>query len=153
MFFKIQLFYILNICSPFNSINIFSVVHSPFPKWEMIGSLFHENLCCLCTKALIKKKKKKKQEKCFSNQYDLILLNQRPIINKPNASNMFCWSEKIIAGGRSQDGRGVGQGEHFLPHKFIKRAFKRWVNSTKQLLNAGRGHQAPRKAIQLFERR
>ena len=55
--------------------------------------------------------------------------------------------------GRSQDGRGVGRGEHFLPQKFIKRAFKRRVNSTKQLLNAGRGHQAPRKAIQLFERR
>ena len=42
-------------------------------------------------------KKKKIQEKCFSNQYDLILLNQRPIINKPNASNMFGRSEKIIA--------------------------------------------------------
>ena len=54
---------------------------------------------------------------------------------------------------RSQDGGGVGRGEHFLPHKFIKRAFKRRVNSTKQLLNAGRGHQAPRKATQLFERR
>ena len=54
--------------------------------------------------------------------------------------------------GRSQDGGGVGQGEHFLPQKFIKRAFKRRVNSTKQLLNAGRGHQAPRKATQLFER-
>ncbi|XP_055415440.1 uncharacterized protein LOC129636178 isoform X4 [Bubalus kerabau] len=55
--------------------------------------------------------------------------------------------------GRSHDGGGVGQGEHFLPHKFIKRVFKRRVNSTKQLLNAGRGHQAPRKATQLFERR
>ena len=54
---------------------------------------------------------------------------------------------------RSQDGGGVGRGEHFLPHKFIKRAFKRRVKSTKQLLNAGRGHQAPRKATQLFERR
>ena len=53
-------------------------------------------------------------------------------------------------GGRSQDGGGVGWGEHFLPQKFIKRAFKRRVNSTKQLLNAGRGHQAPRKATQLF---
>ena len=49
-------------------------------------------------------------------------------------------------GGRSQDGGGVGRGEHFLPHKFIKRTFKCRVNSTKQLLNAGRGHQAPRKA-------
>ena len=54
---------------------------------------------------------------------------------------------------RSQDGGGVGWGEHFLPHKFIKRAFKRRVNSTKQLLNASRGHQALRKATQLFERR
>ena len=54
---------------------------------------------------------------------------------------------------RSQDGGGVGWGEHFLPHKFIKRAFKRRVNSTKQLLNAGRGHQAPIKATQLFKRR
>ena len=27
--------------------------------------------------------------------------------------------------GRSQDGGGVGRGEHFLPHKFIKRTFKR----------------------------
>ena len=44
-------------------------------------------------------------------------------------------------------------GEHFLPHKFIKRTFKHQVNSTKQLLNAGRGHQAPRKATQVFERR
>ena len=52
-----------------------------------------------------------------------------------------------------EDGGGVGRGEHFLPHKFIKRAFKRRVNSTKQLLNAGRGHQAHRKAAQLFERR
>ena len=54
--------------------------------------------------------------------------------------------------GRSQDGGGVGWGEHSLPHKYIKRAFKRRVNSIKQLLNAGRGHQAPRKAIQLFEK-
>jgi len=55
--------------------------------------------------------------------------------------------------GRRQDGGGVGRGKHFIPHKFIKRAFKRGVNSTKQLLNAGREHQAPRKATQLFERR
>ena len=55
--------------------------------------------------------------------------------------------------GRRQDGGGVGWGKHFLPHKFIKRAFKHRVNSTKQLLNAGRGHQAPRKATQLLKRR
>ena len=46
----------------------------------------------------------------------------------------------------SEDGGGIGQGDHFLSHKFTKRTFKRSENSTKQLLNAGRGHQAPRKA-------
>ena len=49
---------------------------------------------------------------------------------------------------RSRTGRTLSP-----PNKFIKRAFKRRVNSTKQLLNASRGHQAPRKATQLFERR
>ena len=48
---------------------------------------------------------------------------------------------------RSRTGRTLS------PHKFVKRAFKRRVNSTKQLLNAVRGHQALRKATQLFERR
>ena len=36
-------------------------------------------------------------------------------------------------------------GDHFLPHKFIERTFERQANSTEQLLNAGIGHQAPRK--------
>ena len=31
----------------------------------------------------------------------------------------------------------IGQEDHFLPHKFIKRSF--------ECLNASRGHQAPRK--------
>ena len=66
---------------------------------------------------------------------------------------LWCLNAKKGVMGRRQDGGGVGRGEHFLPHKFSKRAFKRRVNSTKQLLNAGRGHQAPRKATQLFERR
>ena len=48
--------------------------------------------------------------------------------------------------GRSQDGRGIGQGDHFLPYKFIERIIERWANITKQLLIASRGHQAPRKA-------
>ena len=47
---------------------------------------------------------------------------------------------------RSQDGRGMGLGDHFLPYKFIKRTFERWANFTKQLLNASRRHQLPRKA-------
>ena len=34
---------------------------------------------------------------------------------------------KLNIQGRRQDGRGVGGGKHFLPHKFIKRAFKRRV--------------------------
>ena len=41
---------------------------------------------------------------------------------------------------------------HFLPHKFIERSFERWANSTKQLLNAGRGHQAPKKATQTLQK-
>ena len=45
-----------------------------------------------------------------------------------------------------KDGGGIGWGDHFLPHKFIERTFEHWANSTKQLLNSGRGHQAPRKA-------
>ena len=53
---------------------------------------------------------------------------------------------KHSLGGRSQDGREIGRGDHFLPHKFIKRSFEHRANSTKQLLNAGGGHQAPRKA-------
>ena len=69
---------------------------------------------------------------------------------------IYCRQESLrrnSVGGRHQYGGGVGRGKHFLPHKVIKRAFKRQVNSTKQLLNAGRGHQAPRKATQLLERR
>ena len=56
-------------------------------------------------------------------------------------------------GGQSQDGGGIGQGDHFLPHRFIKRTFERWVNSTKQLLNAGKGHQAPRKAAHCLRKK
>ena len=35
---------------------------------------------------------------------------------------------------------------HFLPHKFNERSFEHWANSAKQRLNAGGGHQVPRKA-------
>ena len=48
--------------------------------------------------------------------------------------------------GRSQDGGGIGRGDHFLSYKFIQRTIERWTNFTKQLLIASRGHQAPRKA-------
>ena len=49
-------------------------------------------------------------------------------------------------GGGYQDGEGIGQGDHFLPYKFIKSSFESWTNSTKQLLNTGGGQQAPRNA-------
>ena len=48
--------------------------------------------------------------------------------------------------GLSQDGRGIGWRDYFLPHKFIERSFECWATSTKQLQNTERGHQAPRKA-------
>ena len=54
---------------------------------------------------------------------------------KNQAQKQPFWIDKRVdEGGRSQDGGGVGRGGHFLPHKFIKRAFKCRVNSTKQLL-------------------
>jgi len=48
--------------------------------------------------------------------------------------------------------RGIGQEEHFLSHKFIKRSFECLAISTKLLLNAGRGHQAPRKAAHSLQK-
>ena len=37
---------------------------------------------------------------------------------------------------RSQDGGGIGRGDHFLSYKFIKRITERRANFTKQLLIA-----------------
>ena len=59
---------------------------------------------------------------------------------------------KTPTSGGWEDGRELGQGDHFLLHKFIERTFERWANSTKQLLNAGRGHQAPRKAAHCLQK-
>ena len=36
--------------------------------------------------------------------------------------------------GICKDGGGIGWEDHFLPHKFLKRTFQRWANSTKQIL-------------------
>ena len=44
-------------------------------------------------------------------------------------------------------GGGIGQGDHFLPDRFIERSFEHWANSTEQLLNVDRGHQVPRKVV------
>ena len=54
--------------------------------------------------------------------------------------------------GRSQDGGGIGWGDHFLSYKFIERTIECWTNFTKQLLIASRGHQAPRKATHCLQR-
>ena len=51
-----------------------------------------------------------------------------------------------------QDGGGIERGGHCLPHKIIKRSFECWETSTKQLLNAGGGHQAPRKAAHSLQK-
>ena len=53
---------------------------------------------------------------------------------------------------RSQDGGGIGRGDHFLFYKFIKRTTERWTKFTKQLLIASSGHQAPRKAARCLRR-
>ena len=58
----------------------------------------------------------------------------------------------MVSIGKFQDGGGIGQGDHFLPHKFIKRSFECWATSTKQFLNTGRGYQAPRKAAHSFQK-
>ena len=55
--------------------------------------------------------------------------------------------------GIPEDGGGIGQGDHFLPHKLIKRTFERSEKLTKQLLNASRGHQAPRKAAHCLRKK
>ena len=63
---------------------------------------------------------------------------------------VLCMLERLIInnnkiGRYGPNGRGMGWGDHFIPHKFIKRSFERWANTSKQLVNAGREHQAPRK--------
>ena len=54
--------------------------------------------------------------------------------------------------GQSQEGRGIGQGAHFLSHRFIKRPSECWATSTKQLLNTAGRHQASRKAAQSLQK-
>ena len=53
---------------------------------------------------------------------------------------------------QSQDGRGIGQGEHFIHQKFVRRSFECGATSTKQLLNAGRGHRTTRKTSQSLQK-
>ena len=55
-------------------------------------------------------------------------------------------AQELSVGGRSQDGGGIGWGDHFLPYKFIERAIEPRANFTKELLIASWGHQEPGKA-------
>ena len=57
---------------------------------------------------------------------------------------ILSWNDLQIRGAVLRWQR-IGWGDHFLSNKFLKRTFEHWANSTEQLLNAGRGHQAPRK--------
>ena len=54
--------------------------------------------------------------------------------------------------GRSQDGRGIRQGDHFLFYKSIERTTEQWTKFTKQILITSGGHQAPRKAAHCLQR-
>ena len=54
--------------------------------------------------------------------------------------------------GMSQDGGGIGRGDHVLFYKFIERTTERWTKFTKQLLIASTGHKAPRKAAHCLRR-
>ena len=70
----------------------------------------------------------------------------------PSTLPLLSFSQKWTLPRRSQDGRGIGWGDHFLSYKFIKRTIERWTNFTKQLLIASSGHQAPRKATYCLQR-
>ena len=79
--------------------------------------------------------------------HKLLLLHEAPTRkNKQSMGVNKPFSYQEIQRIKEEDGGGTGWGDHFLPHKFIERIFEHQANSTEQLLNAGRGHQAPRKA-------
>ena len=83
---------------------------------------------------------------------NLIMIKEPEKKKNPDEGNIskvfFFFLETFVSQfqGRSQDGGGVGQGDHFLFYKFIERTIERWTNFTKQLLIASRGYQVPRKA-------
>ena len=59
---------------------------------------------------------------------------------KLNRGNKKIISRAVLRWQRDRTGRPLS------PPQIIERTFEHWVNSTKQLLNAGRGHRTPRKA-------
>ena len=77
-------------------------------------------------------------------------LNMVMLYYLPFLVNFFAYTKVDKLRQQSQDGRKIGQGDNFIPYKLIKRSFECWATSTKQLLNADRGHQAPRKTAQFL---
>ena len=60
---------------------------------------------------------------------------------------------KILFRGQSHDGRETGWETTFSPTNSSKKSFECWATSTKQLLNARKGHQPPERQPILFRRR
>ena len=73
--------------------------------------------------------------------------------SQSNSSRIVVKTTKAIdIGGRSQDGRGIGRGDHFLSYKFMERRIEWWTKFTKKLLIPSSGHQVPRKAAHCLRR-
>ena len=72
--------------------------------------------------------------------------------NNLQGSNRDTDIKNRLVVGRSQDGGGIGRGDHFLPYKFIERTFEWWADFTKQLLTASRRHHVPRKAAHCLQK-
>ena len=88
-------------------------------------------------------------------------VKERDIKNDSKSSGLSSWKGEMsltkvqfisFSAGRSQDGRGIGRGDHFLSYKFIERTIERRTKFTKQLLIASSGHQVPRKAAHCLRR-
>ena len=82
------------------------------------------------------------------------LLNNQQIIEEIKKEIKICieMNENENTTTRSQDGGGIGWGDHFLSYKFIERTIERRKKFTKQLLIFSSGHQAPRKAAHCLQR-
>ena len=80
-----------------------------------------------------------------SLSHDRLFVTPWTVCSPPGSSAHGILQARLLRR-RSQDGGGLGRGDHFLPYKFIQRTTERWANFTKQLLIASWGHQAPRKA-------
>ena len=64
-------------------------------------------------------------------------------------SNLLAILKLIV----SQDGRGIGRGDHFLFYKFIERTTERWTKFTKQLWSLAADIRRPEKQPIVFKGR